>query len=133
MNAINIIAPYKHHGMWVFDDPRVGLLQEPFVAGADTMIDRAVADIPDAEHGFTMIFSTTPFPGHQYRLDWRREESGGNIYYAEKLKLEGWLCPALLRYFPEAPKQLYVQVKAREGILREFIVQPATTCTMVWG
>jgi hypothetical protein len=20
MNAINVIAPYKHHGMWVFDD-----------------------------------------------------------------------------------------------------------------
>jgi hypothetical protein len=40
MNAINVITPYKHHGMWVFDDPRVGLVQEPFVAGADTMIDR---------------------------------------------------------------------------------------------
>jgi hypothetical protein len=65
MNAINVIAPYKWHGMWVFDDPRVGLIQEPFVAGADTMIDRVVADIPDAEHGFTLIFSTTPFPGYQ--------------------------------------------------------------------
>ena len=57
MNAISVIAPYKHHGMWVFDDPRVGLVQEPFVAGADTMIDRVVADIPDAERGFTLIFS----------------------------------------------------------------------------
>ena len=113
MNAINVIAPYKHHGMWVFDDPRVGLVQEPFVAGADTMIDRVVADIPDAEHGFTLIFSTTPFPGHQHRLDWRREESGGNVYYAEHLGLEGWLCPALLRYYPEAPKQLFVQTKSR--------------------
>ena len=113
MNAINVIAPYKHHGMWVFDDPRVGLVQEPFVAGADTMIDRVVADIPDAEHGFTMIFSSTPFPGHQYRLDWRREESGGNFYYAEQLDMEGWLCPALLKYFTEAPKQLYVQTKRR--------------------
>ena len=26
--------------------------------------------------------------------------------------MEGWLCPALLRYFSEAPKQIYVQVKA---------------------
>jgi hypothetical protein len=42
MNAINVIAPYKHQGMWVFDDPRVGLVQEPFVAGADTVIDRVV-------------------------------------------------------------------------------------------
>ena len=24
MNAINVIAPYKHLGMWVFDDPRAG-------------------------------------------------------------------------------------------------------------
>jgi hypothetical protein len=24
MNAINVIAPYKHHGQWVFDDPRMG-------------------------------------------------------------------------------------------------------------
>ena len=59
MNAINVISPYKHHGMWVFDDPRVGLVQEPFVAGADTWIDRVVADIPDAEQGFTLIFSST--------------------------------------------------------------------------
>ena len=113
MNAINIIAPYKHHGMWVFDDPRVGLVQEPFVAGADTMIDRVVTDLPDAEHGFKLIFSSTPFPGHQYRLDWRRSEAGGNWYYAEQLDMEGWLCPALLKYFAEVPKQLYVQTKAR--------------------
>ena len=43
MNAINVISPYKYLGMWVFDDERVGLVQEPFVAGADTMIDRVVA------------------------------------------------------------------------------------------
>jgi hypothetical protein len=97
MNTINVIAPYKSLGMWVFDDPRVGLVQEPFVSGADSMIDRVVADIPDAVHGFTLIFSGTPFPGHQYRMDWRRGESGGNWYYAEALDMEGWLCPALLR------------------------------------
>jgi Family of unknown function (DUF6717) len=113
MNAINVIAPYKHLGMWVFDDPRVGLIQEPFVAGADTMIDRVVADLPDADRGFTMIFSSAPFPGHQYRLDWRRSDGGGNWYYAAQLDMEGWLCPALLRYFPEAPKQLFVQTKGR--------------------
>jgi hypothetical protein len=77
-NAINVIAPYKYHGLWVFDDPRVGLVQEPFVAGADAMIDRVVAGLPDAEHGFTMIFASTPFPGHQFRLDWRRNDGGGN-------------------------------------------------------
>jgi hypothetical protein len=114
MNTINVIAPYKHLGMWVFDDPRVGLVQEPFIAGADTMIDRVVADIPDAENGFTMIFSATLFPGHQYRLDWQREDTdGGNWYRSEELNMEGWLCPALQLYFTEAPKQLYVQIKPR--------------------
>jgi hypothetical protein len=78
-NAINVIAPYKHLGMWVFDDPRVGLVQEPFVAGADTMIDRVIADLPDAEHGFTMIFASIPFPGHQFRLDWRRNDGWGKL------------------------------------------------------
>ena len=53
---------------WVFDDPRVGLNQEPFVSGADAMIDRVVADVPNADSGFTLVFSSTPFPGHQYQL-----------------------------------------------------------------
>jgi len=113
MNTINVIAPYKRHGMWVFDDPRVGLVEEPFVAGADTMIDRVVADIHEAAGGFVLIFSSTPFPGHQHRLDWRGLEGGGNWYHSDQLKMEGWLCPALLRYFSEAPKQLYVHVKSR--------------------
>jgi hypothetical protein len=115
MNAINIIAPYKHLGMWVFDDPRVGLVQEPFVAGADTMIDRVVENIPEAEKGFLMIFSATPFPGHQVKLEWRRGDWYGDWYYSPQLDMEGWLCPALFKYFAEAPKEIYVQVKAKEA------------------
>jgi hypothetical protein len=62
-----------------------------------------------------MVFSGVPFPGHQFRLEWRRADAGGNWYYAADLDLEGWLCPALLRYFPEAPKDIFVQVKSREA------------------
>ena len=115
MNAINVIAPYKYLGMWVFDDPRVGLVQEPFVSGVDTMIDRVVAAIPDADNGFVLIFSSVAFPGHQLRLDWRRSDASGNWYHASDVDLEGWLCPALLRYFSEAPKMIYVQVKSRQS------------------
>ena len=61
--------------MWVLDDERVCLSQESFVAGVDTMIDRVVAEIPNADNGFVMVFSATPFPGHQYRLDWVHEDS----------------------------------------------------------
>jgi len=63
MNVINVIQPYRHLDMWVFDDPRVGLSAEPFVGGADSMIDRVTSHIPDAKHGFIMVFSGTPFPG----------------------------------------------------------------------
>lgn len=113
MNTINVIAPYKYHGMWVFDDARVGLVQEPFVSGADVLIDRAVVTIPDAEAGFLLLFSASPFPGHELRLEWRRIDAGGNWYYSPEFRLEGWLCPALLRYFEEAPRQIYVQVKPK--------------------
>jgi hypothetical protein len=71
VNATNVIAPYKYLGMWVFDDAKVGLVQEPFVAGADQIIDRAVAGVPNADAGFLMLFSATPFPGHQFRLSLR--------------------------------------------------------------
>jgi hypothetical protein len=112
-NALHVIAPYKYHGTWVFDDPRVGLVREPFVAGADTMIDKATADIPDAAGGFVMIFAERPFPGHQVHLEWRRNDGSGDWYYSPELATEGWLCPALLKYFERAPRDIYVQLKAK--------------------
>lgn len=114
MNALHVISPYKYLGMWVFDDPAVDLVREPFISGADTMIDLVTADMPDAANGFLLIFSSTPFPSHQIKLQWRR--GGGELgdwYYSEQLQMEGWLCPALLKYFSAAPKQIYVQVKPK--------------------
>lgn len=109
MNAISVIAPYRHLGMWVFDDDRVGLVQEPFVSGADTMIDVLVAGIPEAERGFRLLFSQTSFPGSTAHLVWQRPEHGGNWYRWPERDMEGWLCPALFRYFPEAPMDIHVQ------------------------
>jgi hypothetical protein len=111
MNALMVIAPYKYKGAWVFDDPETGLVREPFIAGIDTMIDQAVAKIPNAEKGFRAIFSAREFPGSDFKLEWRREESGGNWYYSDRFNTEGWLCPALLKYFPSAPAEIYVKVE----------------------
>ncbi len=112
-NAIHMIAPYRHHGTWVFDDPRVGLHQEPFVSGADDWITRVTADMPNAEGGFVMIFSAEPFPGHQFRMERQRLDMGGAWYWSPQVEMEGWLCSALFRYFAEAPEELYVQVKPK--------------------
>jgi hypothetical protein len=32
---------------------------------------------------------------------------GGNWYFCEQLGFEGWLCPALFKYFDKAPPELY--------------------------
>lgn len=112
-NALLVVAPYKHAGTWVFDDPRRGLSQEPFVAGIPQMIDRLVAGIPNAEQGFRLIFSAQPFPGHTHELVWRRKDASGNWYYCPQFDQEGWLCPALFKYFNEAPAELYVKAEAQ--------------------
>src|SRR6188768_1138906 len=113
MNAITALHPYKSEGLWVCDDATVGLVREPFVSGADEIIERMVQGIPDAARGFTLLFSATPFPGHQAMLEWRRSEMGGNWYYSADLDKEGWLCPALLRYFESAPERIYAQFKPK--------------------
>ena len=59
-NSIQMIHPYSHEGMWVFDDAAVGLVQEPFVSGADLIIDRLAEQVPDARNGFILIFSELP-------------------------------------------------------------------------
>jgi len=111
-NSIMVIHPYRDKGLWVFDDETTGLVKEPFVAGADIVIDLMTQAIPNADKGFNLIFSATAFPGHELELKWLREDQGGNWYYSDKLGMEGWLCPALFKYFEEAPNKLFVQFKA---------------------
>ena len=74
-----------------------------------------VAEIPNAESRFSLLFSAQPFPNYQFQFDWRREEYGGNWYYLATLDMEGWLCPALFKYFDVAPQKLYVQCKANSS------------------
>jgi hypothetical protein len=113
MNAIMVLFPYRYEGVWVFDDPDVGLRREAFVSGIDEMINRVVANIPDAEKGFKLFFSAQPFPGYTVKLEWRREEFGGNWYFCPQFGFEGWLCPALFKYFDKTPPELYAKVEPK--------------------
>jgi hypothetical protein len=106
-NAIMVIFPYFQNGMWAFDDKDKGLQREPFVAGIPEIINLMVNDLKDPEKGFKLIFSGSAFPGHQGQLKRIREESGGNWYEFEALKMQGWLCPALFCYFETAPEYIY--------------------------
>ena len=110
-NAIMIIAPYKHQGTWVFDDRSAGLVQEPFVAGVPEMIDVIVKDIPDADQGFRLLFSSKPFPDYQKKLVWLRGDRGLNYYRFADSDMEGWICPAMFKYYEQAPPELYVKAE----------------------
>gem|GEM_PF-230780 len=112
-NSIVVLTPYRYGGTWVFDDASVGLYREPFVSGIPEMMDEMVKDIPDAEQGFRLLFSTRPFPGYTHKLVWRRGDESGNWYYSEQHQKEGWLCPALFQYYQAAPKELYVKAEKK--------------------
>ncbi|BAT55695.1 hypothetical protein NOS3756_46880 [Nostoc sp. NIES-3756] len=107
-----VIFPYRHNQTWVFDDERMGLVQEPFVSGVPEMIEVLIQEIPNVDEGFKLLFSASPFPGYQAELTWCREEYGGNWYAWNQNSLEGWLCPALFKYFNQPPEKIYCKAES---------------------
>ena len=119
-NAIFVIRPYRYGSLWVFDDERVDLVREAFVAGMDAIIDTIVSvrQIPDPDAGFTLAFSDKQFPGADFMLQWQRPEGSGNIYRIDipmsrgkVQKMDGWLCSALGLYYARPPRQIHIQVR----------------------
>jgi len=116
MNQINVIKPYflAELDTWVFDDPVKGLVQEPFVMGIPEMIDLITADFLNAPDGFKLMFADREFPveegSRSARLAFFEAEMGGAWYVGkfEGQHLEGWLCPALMKYFDEPPMHLFI-------------------------
>lgn len=111
VNSLMIISPYRSQGVWAFDDAAKGLEREPFVAETNGFIDALTASIHNAEGGFRLLFSAKPFPGFTLSFRRVREEYEGNWYACEQLGGEGWLCPALFKYFDEAPEQIFVKAE----------------------
>jgi hypothetical protein len=112
-NALLVIEPYRSGKGWAFDEPSLGLRGEPFVQGVPEMIDRLVTGIPGSEKNVRLIFSQRRFPGAQLELDRQKEQDGGNWYYSKDYEMEGWLCPALFKYFPRAPQHIYVRAEQK--------------------
>lgn len=114
-NVLMVIEPYWYKDTWVFDDASNGLNKEPFVQGIPEMIDTLVKDIPNARAGFVLLFSAQPFVGYQVELTRVREEYDGWWYKAKDSGAEGWLCPALFRYFDDAPESICIKAELGRG------------------
>ncbi|HTE18814.1 MAG TPA: DUF6717 family protein [Armatimonadota bacterium] len=111
-NSLRVIHPYRLAGTWGFDDPATGLAREPFVAGIDDLLDRKAREVGAGDE-LTLTFAERAFPGANVHLEWIRDEEGGAWYYDAEADAEGWLCPALYRYFDEAPEALWLQIRPR--------------------
>ncbi|MCW3112706.1 MAG: hypothetical protein JWR18_1102 [Segetibacter sp.] len=109
-NGVFGIRPYRWQNMWVFDDERVGLVKEPFVMRIPEIINKAVAHLPNPAAGFTVLFNNTGLPSADVVLRKLDIDSGGSWYEQEGTGMKGWLCPALFKYYPQAPERLYIKV-----------------------
>lgn len=108
MNSIMMLTPRLENGQWVFDDAAVGLIREPFVGDANTLIDRMTARMAVMDRGFNLLFSEGPFPIATITLDLVETDPTGSVYKCEQHPdLRVWLCPALFRYFPKAPPRIW--------------------------
>ena len=75
------------------------------------MLDVATAHLLNADRGFLAVFSASYFPDAQIVVEWVKADGGGNVYRWKEKEMEGWFCPALLRYFSEPPAKLFIQMK----------------------
>jgi hypothetical protein len=123
-NSIFTLYPYCKGGVWMFDDKLIGVKEEAFVSGADTLIEKLTAAfaVRDPKRGFILQFSDKAFPDAQVTL-FKKGRGGRNTgtWYMLPIPgkvgafLEGWLCPVLNMYYPRSPKELHVAVKSRRS------------------
>jgi hypothetical protein len=111
-NAIHTILCYWTGSTWAFDDAARGIIREPFVSGADSILTLAAlrAGVQDPRtNGFTLTFSEQPFPGFQACAARGLPEHSG--FWYTSMGVDGWLCPALFKFFEAAPLHIYFMVK----------------------
>lgn len=108
MNSIFTIKAERKGPMWVFTDPNVGLVDEPFVAGADTLIEL----LSEGSDEVYLTFSAVDFPSHTLHISRTGGEvTTGTYYHCPQLGMDLWLCPALGKYFDASPDNIYVQFR----------------------
>lgn len=122
-NSIFTIYPYRTEGNgWAFDDETVGLVREPFVAGADDLLSLLSGGAPK----MAVTFSDQWFPDHLLVLEQMTKEElvsagilrsvddevpSGTFYKQPEREHMLWLCPALNKYYSVSPETIYFKFK----------------------
>ena len=109
-NSIYRVLVQMVDGLWVYDDAKFGVREQPLVFGMDLILERMIEQVEGVEERLNLVFSSIPFPGSEFSLRFVREETEGFVYRWEEKKLQGWLSPSLRNYFPEPPPEIYLQL-----------------------
>lgn len=119
---LNIFEIYKEGSLWLFDDPDKELIREPFVTETSIVIDTMLQKhldfykIKGPLPTEAILFITSEFFGpHVFRrlYDGKDPATEGTTYQMDNENTAIWLCPALLKYYPAAPAQLFMSVRTR--------------------
>ena len=104
-NTIMYLTIERDGPLWKFTDPSRDLYDEPFVGGVPEIFNALVE--PDRNTAY-LVFSSNGFPG-SLSADLLSREHDGAWYQVKESGQKGWLCPALLKYYPDPPKTLHFQ------------------------
>ena len=109
-NSIYRVLVQMVDGLWVYDDAKFGVREQPLVFGMDLILEKMIKQVEGVKDRLNLVFSSIPFPGSEFALGFVRQETEGFVYRWEEKKLQGWLSPSLRNYFPEPPPEIYLQL-----------------------
>jgi len=132
-NAVHRITVYRKAKSWVFDEPALGLIAEPFVAGASEIITsiKRAKNIRRRTLDITFSQGYLPFPDATLvctekvrEVEYYKDRRGVLRFYTPKdakytsafYKVVGtdqtcWLCPAQLKFFNNVAQMINIKVE----------------------
>lgn len=97
----------KENKSWIFDDPTFGIKKEPFVMGTSELIDVIKQKKKIKKEELEIIASDVAFEGCKKTVLLHHDKETKWSKYFSKDYGDHFLCPVLLTYFKEPPKELY--------------------------
>lgn len=105
-NEIKHLSIYRLHNTWMFDDPFLGIIAEPFVPSASEVITELTKEYYGLDTYDTDILIGEDLEQYDAEINLVNVNGGSTYKYKDK---ELWLCPVLLRFFEYPPERIRVK------------------------